>query len=123
MIAKIARPRLRHRHEAAAIGSIKTTRGFFVPRPIAEHRRHKAVGYLLRLPDDGLRPLLLARSWLLSGRKLSSNETIDRQWSRATDDESPERREVQEVSFIAGRPKLRAGSGDGLQLDRTESVG
>ena len=62
MIAKIGRPRLRQSHEAAAIGSIKGTRGFFVPRLIAEHRRHKTVGYLFRLPGDGLRPLLLARS-------------------------------------------------------------
>ncbi len=52
-----------------------------------------------------------------------SEEAIYRQRSRTAQDQRHEAGEVQQVTFIAYRPKLRAGSSHGHKLDRTESVG
>src|SRR5215469_7927599 len=49
-------------------------------------------------------------------------KAVDRQWSRAPQDEGRKAGEVKEVGFKAGRSELRAGSGHSLELDRAEPV-
>src|SRR5262249_56766985 len=49
-------------------------------------------------------------------------KAVDRQWSRAPQDEGGKASEVKEIGFKARRSELRAGSGHSLELDRTEPV-
>ena len=64
----------------------------------------------------------LSLLWMPNSPPLS-DKTIYRQWPRATQDKGSEAGEVQDVSFIAGLPKLCAGSSYGQELDRAEPVG
>src|SRR5215472_12810554 len=50
-------------------------------------------------------------------------KAVDRQWSRASQDEGRKAGEVKEIGFKAGWPELRASSRHSLELDRTEPVG
>src|SRR5215472_10767279 len=49
-------------------------------------------------------------------------KAVDRQWSRARQDEGRKACEVKEIGFKARRPKLCAGGRHSLELDRTEPV-
>src|SRR6516165_10247020 len=49
-------------------------------------------------------------------------KAVDRQWSRARQDESRKACEVKEIGFKARRPELCAGGRHSLELDRTEPV-
>src|SRR5258705_2681764 len=50
-------------------------------------------------------------------------KAFDRQRSRAPQDEGRKTGEVKKIGFEAGRPELRAGGRNSLELDRTEPVG
>src|SRR6516164_10120792 len=50
-------------------------------------------------------------------------KAVDRQWSRASQDEGRKAGEVKEVGLKAGRSELCAGGRHSLELDRTEPVG
>jgi hypothetical protein len=56
----------------------------------------------------------LAEFWMIE-------PNCQRSW--AAEDEGRQAREVKEIGFIARRPKLRADSRHGLELDRTEPLG
>src|SRR6478736_2053765 len=49
-------------------------------------------------------------------------KAVDRQWSRARQDEGRKACEVKEIGFKARRPELCAGGRHSLELDRTEPV-
>src|SRR5215469_3496309 len=50
-------------------------------------------------------------------------KAVDRQWSRAPQNEGRKAGEVKEIGFKAGRSTLGAGSRHSLELDRAEPVG
>src|SRR6266404_4545100 len=70
-----------------------------------------------------IRPLRTDQHFERPGLPPLSEEAIYCQRSRTAQDQRREAGEVQEVTFIARRSKLRAGSSHGHELDRTESVG
>jgi hypothetical protein len=45
--------------------------------------------------------------------KSFSDESVEREWARAAENEGCETREVEEVGLVAGRAELWASGGDG----------
>src|SRR5262245_51945402 len=58
-----------------------------------------------------------ARFLRTSASSALCQETFDRQWPRAAQDEGRKTREVKEIGFITRRSELRAGSRHRLELD------
>jgi len=59
----------------------------------------------------------------MRGSRALSGQTIYRQGPRTAQYKGREAGEVQQVSFVAWRPELRAGSRHCHELDRAEPVG